>query len=107
MTSYIIRSSIFGIAALLASACSAYTAYVAKHDPALFKRRTEVGVSHEKEPAQKVIISFFYVAFILLCVLPPVDYRFGWSNIPWYVSVFGDILIALSFYLFYLVSKVK
>ena len=129
MTSYIIRSSIFGIAALLALtfipagtldywqgwayvatwfiACSAYTAYVAKHDPALFKRRTEVGVSHEKEPAQKVIVSFFYVAFILLSVLPPLDYRFGWSNIPWYVSVFGDILIALSFYLFYLVSKVN
>jgi hypothetical protein len=80
MTPYIIRSSIFGIAALLALtfipagtldywqgcayvatwviACSAYTAYLAKHDPALFKRRTEVGVSHEKEPAQKVIVSF-------------------------------------------------
>ena len=33
--------------------CLAYTAYLAKHDPALLKRRTEAGMSHEKEQTQK------------------------------------------------------
>jgi protein-S-isoprenylcysteine O-methyltransferase Ste14 len=129
MTSYVIRSSIFGIAALLALTFipagtlnywqgwlyvatwmivgSAYTAYVATHDPALLRRRTEAGVRYEKEPAQKVIISFLYVAFTLLMTLPPLDFRFGWSRVPWYASVVGDILIAVSFYVFYLVSKVN
>jgi protein-S-isoprenylcysteine O-methyltransferase Ste14 len=129
MTSYVIRSAIFGIAALLAFTFipagtfnywqgwlydatwiivgSAYTAYVAKHDPALLKRRTEAGVTHEKEPAQKIIILFVYVAFILLVTLPPLDFRFGWSNMPWYASVIGDVLVAVSFYIFYLVSKVN
>ncbi len=129
MTSYVIRSAIFGIAALLAFtfipagtlnywqgwlyvatwiiASSAYTAYVAKHDPALLKRRTEAGVRYEKEHAQKIIILFLYVAFILLLTLPPLDFRFGWSSMPWYASVMGDVFIAVSFYIFYLVSRVN
>ena len=129
MTSSLIRSSIFGIAALLALvfipagtvrywqgwafvavwiiASGAYTAYLVKYDPALLKRRTEAGISHEKEPAQKIIIFFLFAAFVALMVLPPLDFRFGWSNVPWYVSVVGDALIAFSYYIFYLVSKVN
>lgn len=124
-----IRSAIFGIAALVAFTFvpagtldywqgwlyiatwilvgSAYTVYVARHDPALLRRRTEAGVTHEKEPAQKIIILFLYLAFMLLVTLPPLDFRFGWSRLPWYASVLGDALIGLSFYVFYLVSKVN
>jgi protein-S-isoprenylcysteine O-methyltransferase Ste14 len=127
MASYILRSAIFGIAALVAFTFvpagtlnywqgwlyvatwivvgSAYTGYVAKHDPSLLKRRTEAGVTHEKEPEQKMIIVFLYVAFILLVTLPPLDFRFGWSRMPWYASVLGDVFIAVSFYIFFLVSK--
>src|SRR5499425_2412537 len=55
--------------------CSgASTVYLAKHDPALLKRRTEAGISHERELTQKVIISFLFIAFIALVVLPPVDF---------------------------------
>src|SRR5262249_43248572 len=90
MTSQIVRSSIFGIAMLLAFTFipagtfnywqgwayvatwiivgSAYTAYVAKHDPALLKRRAEAGISHEKESAQKVIVFSLFAAFFLLAV---------------------------------------
>jgi protein-S-isoprenylcysteine O-methyltransferase Ste14 len=126
---YIIRSSVIGTIVLFALlfipagtltywqgwaylavaivASGAYTVYLAKHDPALLRRRTEAGISHEKEPAQKVIIFFLFVVFIALVVLPPVDHRFGWSYVPWYVSILGDVLIAVSFYIFYLVSKVN
>jgi protein-S-isoprenylcysteine O-methyltransferase Ste14 len=129
MHHYIFRSSIIGTAVLMMIlfisagtfhywqgwaytataiiASGAYTVYLAKHDPALLRRRTEVGISHEKEPAQKLIISFLFVAFIALIVLPPLDHRFGWSNVPSYVSVSGDALVILSFYIFYLVSKVN
>ena len=93
------------VVAILTS--GAYTFYLAKHDPALLKRRTEAGISYEKEFAQKIIISALYVAFIALIVLPPLDFRFGWSNMPWHVSLFGDLLIGISFYLFYLVSEVN
>src|SRR5215510_9240727 len=97
----LITSSIFGTAALFALifipagtihywqgwayvavaivASGGYTFYLAKHDPALLKRRSEAGISHEMEPAQKVIITFLFIAFIALIVLPPLDARFGWS----------------------------
>jgi protein-S-isoprenylcysteine O-methyltransferase Ste14 len=81
--------------------------YLAKHDPALLKRRTEAGMSHENERAQKVIMIFLYATCIAMVILPPLDVRFGWSNVPWYVSVLGDMLVIISFYIFYLVSKVN
>ncbi|MGZ6249310.1 MAG: methyltransferase family protein [Syntrophales bacterium] len=126
---YIIRSSVIGTIVILALLfipagtlsywqgwayvatfiiCSiAYTVYLVKYDSALLKRRTEAGISHEKEPAQKVIIFFLYVFFIALVIVPPLDFRFGWSKVPWYVSLFGDVLLVVSFYIFYLVSKVN
>jgi len=97
----------WGYMAVVSITSGAYTVYLAKHDPALLKRRTEAGIAHEKEPAQKVIIFFLFVAFIALVVLPSVDFRFGWSRVPWYVSILGDVLIVVSFYIFYLVSKVN
>jgi protein-S-isoprenylcysteine O-methyltransferase Ste14 len=84
-----------------------YTIYLVKYDPALLQRRQQAGPSHEKEPAQKIIVLFIFAAFVTLIALPPLDYRFGWSPVPWYVSVIGDALVALSFYFFYLVSKVN
>jgi protein-S-isoprenylcysteine O-methyltransferase Ste14 len=88
--------------------CSgAYTVYLAKHDPALLKRRTEAGISHEKEFAQKVVMALLFAVCIILVVLPPLDVRFGWSLMPWQVSIIGNALVALSFYIFYLVSKVN
>lgn len=86
---------------------AAYTVYLTKHDPALLKRRTEAGISYEKEPAQKVIIFCLYVISMMLIVLAPLDVRFAWSLVPWYVSLMGDALVIFSFYIFYLVSKVN
>jgi protein-S-isoprenylcysteine O-methyltransferase Ste14 len=86
---------------------SAYTVYLAKCDPALLKRRTEGGISGEKEFTQKVVMALLYAACIVLVILPPLDFRFGWSLTPWQVSIIGDALVAFSFYIFYLVSKVN
>jgi protein-S-isoprenylcysteine O-methyltransferase Ste14 len=88
--------------------CSgAYTVYLAKHDPALLKRRTEAGISHENEFTQKVVLALLFAACIVLVVLAPLDVRFGWSAVPWQISIIGDALVALSFYIFHLVSKVN
>ena len=91
--------------AILASGL--YTVYLAKYDPALLQRRRQAGPSHEQEPAQKIIVLFLFAAFAALIALPPLDHRFGWSSVPWRVSVIGDALVALSFGVFYLVSKVN
>ena len=64
-----------------------YTIYLVKYDPALLQRRQQAGPSHEKEPAQKIIVVFILVAFVTLIALPPLDYRFGWSPVAGYISV--------------------
>ena len=101
-----IRSSVVGILALFALiflpagrldywqgwaymgtavfASGLYTLYVAIYDPALLQRRMQVGPTQEKEPAQKVIVVFIFIAFIALIALPPLDYRLGWSPVPWH-----------------------
>jgi protein-S-isoprenylcysteine O-methyltransferase Ste14 len=82
-----------------------YIVWLARHDPALLKRRTEIGVSQEKEFIQKVVVSLLMVACVLLVVVSSLDVRFGWSSMFWVASALGDGLVAFSFYLFYLVSK--
>jgi hypothetical protein len=62
-------------------ASGAYTLYLARHDPALLKRRAEAGISYEREPAQKIIVFFLFVVCTALVVIPPLDFRFGWSSI--------------------------
>jgi protein-S-isoprenylcysteine O-methyltransferase Ste14 len=84
-----------------------YTIYLIRYDPALLARRRQVGPSHEREPAQKIIVLFIIVAFVALVVLPPLDWRYAWSPVPWYVSIIGDALVAFSYYVFYLVSRVN
>src|SRR5262249_3595578 len=65
--------------------------------PKLLEPRKRVGPRAEKEPAPKIIMVFGTLGFILMLVFPPVDRRFGWSAVPGYVSVLGDVLIALGF----------
>ena len=114
-----LRSSLFGILALAAllfipagtldywqawlfmavfvCASAAIGVYLAIRDPKLLERRMRVGPRAEKEPAQKIIMVFATLGFIVMLVFPALDRRFGWSAVPGSVSVLGDALIALGF----------
>jgi protein-S-isoprenylcysteine O-methyltransferase Ste14 len=73
----------------------AITLYLIKEDPALLARRMSGGPFAEKEPAQRIIMSFASIGFISLIVLPGIDHRFGWSDMPASVAITGDVLVAL------------
>jgi protein-S-isoprenylcysteine O-methyltransferase Ste14 len=79
--------------------------YLMKKDPALLKRRMSGGPTAEKETTQKFIMFFTSIGFIALLVVPALDYRFGWSAVPLYGVIFGDILVAIGFYFIFLVYK--
>src|SRR5215510_1161081 len=74
-------------------------------DPKLLERRMNVGPAAEKEPAQKIIIMFALVSFAGLGILSALDHRFGWSDVPMYVVILGEILIIVSYIVFYFVLK--
>ena len=87
-------------------ACNlALTAYLVLKDPKLLERRMKVGPAAEKGTAQKIIMVLAFILFALAAVLPALDHRFGWSEVPAFVVVLGNILIALSYWGFYRVFR--
>lgn len=83
------------------------TLYLMKRDPTLLKRRLSAGPTAEKEKTQKIIMLFASVGFITLLIVPALDHRLGWSAVPLYVVILGDILVAVGFYIIFLVYKVN
>jgi protein-S-isoprenylcysteine O-methyltransferase Ste14 len=91
--------------AVFAGASTATTVYLAIYDPKLLERRLQVGPKAEKEKTQKIAVALAMVGFIALIVLPGFDHRFRWSSMPPYISLAGDVLIALGFLLIFFVLK--
>jgi protein-S-isoprenylcysteine O-methyltransferase Ste14 len=87
-------------------ACTlAITIYLMRNDPALLERRLKAGPGAEHEQSQQIIQALAVVAFISIFVVSTLDHRFGWSSVPPYVVALGDILVALGFFLVFLVFR--
>ncbi len=78
--------------------------YLGIKDPELLKRRTQVAPEGEST-AQKIFIVVGLLSTFGLFVVSAVDRRFGWSQVPVFVSVIGDALLVFSFYIYYLVFR--
>lgn len=81
------------------------TLYMAIKDPALLERRMNVGPQAEKEPAQKLIMWLAIIFFTAFIILPGFDYRFQWSQVPFWVVILGNVFIALSFLFIFFIFK--
>ena len=81
------------------------TIYLWRKDPKLLERRVHAGPSAEKEKKQKLIQVFASLAFMGLMIVPSLDHRFSWSDIPGLVVIGGDVLAALGFFIVFLVFK--
>ncbi len=81
------------------------TLYLMRKDRALLERRMRGGPTAEKRPAQKLIMLGMSIGFIALLVVPAFDHRFGWSPVPLGGVVAGDALVAIGFYLIFLVYR--
>lgn len=72
-------------------------AYLLRNDPALLERRMR---TREKETAQRRIIGLFILYFLLAFTLPGFDIRFGWSNMPPWVSLLANGLVLTGYLVF-------
>jgi protein-S-isoprenylcysteine O-methyltransferase Ste14 len=77
--------------------------YLMKKDPALLARRMRGGPIFEKERTQRIIMTFTSLGFIAILVVPGLDRRFGWSAVPAWAVVLGDLLVAIGFLLIFVV----
>ncbi|MDR3574987.1 MAG: isoprenylcysteine carboxylmethyltransferase family protein [Anaerolineaceae bacterium] len=91
--------AVFGVSVL------AITLYLMKNDPQLLERRVQAGPVAEQQTSQKIIQGIAAIAFIAMIILPALDHRFGWSSVPTYWVIGGDILVALGLYFVFLVFK--
>jgi protein-S-isoprenylcysteine O-methyltransferase Ste14 len=71
----------------------ALTLYLMKEDPALLQRRMRGGPTAEKEPVQKIIMLITSLGFVGLLVVPALDHRFAWSQMPPHMALAGDVLV--------------
>ena len=79
--------------------------YLLKNDPKLLESRLRAGPGAEQEKSQNIIQSLAALAFVAIFVVSALDHRFAWSSVPSYVSVLGDVLVALGLYFVFLVFK--
>src|SRR5262245_57717473 len=68
-----------------------------RQDPALLERRMRGGPMFETERTQRIIMTFTSLGFIALLVVPALDRRFGWSSVPVWAVVLGDVLVAIGY----------
>ena len=81
------------------------TAYLVKNDRELLAGRVKAGPVAETQRSQQIIQSLASLFFIGLFIVPGLDYRFGWSNVPPILSLIADGFVALGFYIVFLTFR--
>lgn len=81
------------------------TGYLAKNDPRLLAGRVQAGPVAETQRSQKILQSLASVFFILLFVVPGLDYRYGWSRVPPVLSLLADAVVTVGFFIVFLVFR--
>ncbi len=74
-------------------------------DPILLESRTKFGPAAEQRPIQKIVVLCAGLPAIAAFIVPALDRRFGWSNVPWWLSLTGDLLILVGMWMVYRVFK--
>jgi protein-S-isoprenylcysteine O-methyltransferase Ste14 len=89
----------FGIILTLALGAMAY---FLKHDPELIERRLR---TREEQGTQQAVVFGLMIVVILGFVIPGLDRRFGWSEVPTAVVLLADAVVAGSYLFIALVMK--
>lgn len=69
--------------------------YLAKTNPDALQRRMRGGPIAEGRPVQKLIITGAFLSIFGMMALSAYDHRMGWSSVPAWVCVLGDVLIVV------------
>ncbi len=90
---------------VFAASTQAIGIYLALKDPALLARRMQAGPAAEQRLLQRIIISLGFLSLVGVLVFCALDYRFGWSPVPAWLSILGNVLVALGLFVDLLVMR--
>jgi protein-S-isoprenylcysteine O-methyltransferase Ste14 len=79
--------------------------YLSVKDPALLERRRNIGPQAEQRLPQRILMAAALLGNVGLLVFCALDQRFGWSPVPGWISVLGDVLVALGLFINLLVFR--
>ncbi|MFC7677032.1 methyltransferase family protein [Mycolicibacterium sp. GCM10028919] len=79
--------------AVFVTATMVPSAYLAVRDPAALARRMKAGPTAETRPAQRIVMSATVLLVVAALVVSAFDHRFGWSSVPLWLIVVGDVLV--------------
>jgi protein-S-isoprenylcysteine O-methyltransferase Ste14 len=77
-------------------------AYFLMKDPAFLERRLR---TKEKEAAQGLVVKASLVIGTVAFILPGLDHRFGWSDVPAWASLAADGIVLLGYLLIFLTFR--
>jgi protein-S-isoprenylcysteine O-methyltransferase Ste14 len=80
--------------AVLTTATLVPALYLLRSNPAALERRMHNGPRAEARPIQKVIITVAFLTVFAMTSFSAFDHRMGWSPVPTWVCVLGDVLVA-------------
>ena len=69
--------------------------YLAVRYPDALARRMKAGPTAETRPAQRIIMTLTLTLVVATFVLSALDHRFGWSQVPVWLVIVGDVLVAV------------
>lgn len=76
--------------------------YLLNNAPELLERRMRL---KEKEPTQKLILAVAFFCFLFTFLLPGLDQRHAWSQVPAVVAIVADIVVVLGYGVVFLVFR--
>lgn len=68
--------------------------YLAVRHPDALARRMKAGPTAETRPAQRIIMTLTVTLVVVTFVLSALDHRFGWSQVPVWLVITGNVLVA-------------
>lgn len=71
------------------------TIYIARTNPAALRRRMRSGPRAEARTLQKFVIVAWMASVFAMMALSAYDHRAGWSHVPAWACVLGDVLVAV------------
>jgi protein-S-isoprenylcysteine O-methyltransferase Ste14 len=74
--------------------------YLAIKDPSLLQKRIK---TNETEKAQKVYLIFSIITCFLIFLIPGLDFRFHWSNMPLWLVIISVVIMITGYIMFFLV----
>ncbi len=69
--------------------------YLAVRSPDALARRMKAGPAAETRPAQRIIISATALLVVAVLAVSALDWRFGWSTVPMWAVIVGQLLVAI------------